>query len=80
MKEGVEIISPNFLSSERTRSARSEETPQPKRDKELVKELTLSEEILEQVVTQVGGTEIESADVTLPPTPVEDVRPEDEKK
>ncbi|OAE34437.1 hypothetical protein AXG93_2886s1000 [Marchantia polymorpha subsp. ruderalis] len=119
LKEGVEIISPNSLSSERTRSARSEETPQPKRDEELVKELTvstklcshvfltfevrlwelepppglqplkggkvwltltLSEEILEQVVTQVGGTVIESPDVTLPPTPVEDVRPEDEKK
>ncbi|OAE35067.1 hypothetical protein AXG93_1679s1000 [Marchantia polymorpha subsp. ruderalis] len=80
LKEGVEIVSPNSLSSERTRSAGSEETPQPKKDDELMKELTLSEKILEQVVAQVGGTAIEAPDVTLPSTLVEDVRPEEEKK
>ncbi|OAE24085.1 hypothetical protein AXG93_1535s1010 [Marchantia polymorpha subsp. ruderalis] len=36
LKEGMEIVSPNSLSSERTRSARSEETPHPKTNEELV--------------------------------------------
>ncbi|OAE19721.1 hypothetical protein AXG93_411s1270 [Marchantia polymorpha subsp. ruderalis] len=80
LKEGTNIVSLNSLSSERTRSARSEETLQRKTNDELVKELTLSEEILEQVVAQIGGTVTEAADVTLPSTPVEDVRPEEMKE
>ncbi|OAE28914.1 hypothetical protein AXG93_4891s1030 [Marchantia polymorpha subsp. ruderalis] len=54
LKEGVEIVSPNSLSSERTRFARGEETPQLERNKELMKEPTLSEEILGQVVAQLN--------------------------
>ncbi|OAE24399.1 hypothetical protein AXG93_4530s1010 [Marchantia polymorpha subsp. ruderalis] len=42
------------MSSERTRSAGSEETPQAKTSEELVKELTLSDEVLEQVVAQLN--------------------------
>lgn len=80
MKEGTETVSSNSLSSERTRFVDSEEVPQPKTSEELVKELTLSEEILEHVVVQVGGTVVDAADVTLPSSPVEDVRPEEEKK
>ncbi|OAE29645.1 hypothetical protein AXG93_1762s1260 [Marchantia polymorpha subsp. ruderalis] len=52
LKEVMEIVSPNSLSSERTRTPRSEETPYPKISKELVKELALSDEVLEQVVAQ----------------------------
>ncbi|OAE24678.1 hypothetical protein AXG93_4040s1050 [Marchantia polymorpha subsp. ruderalis] len=77
LKEGVEIVSPNSLSSEQTRSVRGEETPRLERNEELVKEPTLSEEILERIVAQIGGTVIEPADATLPPTPVADVRPKD---
>lgn len=35
---------------------RSEYVPQPKTSEELVKELTLSDEILEQIVAHVGRT------------------------
>ncbi|OAE29337.1 hypothetical protein AXG93_3102s1640 [Marchantia polymorpha subsp. ruderalis] len=74
------MVSPNSLSSERTRSVGSEEVPQPKTSEELAKELTLSEEILEQVVAHVGGTVVDATDIPLPPSPVKDVRPEVEKK
>ncbi|OAE18633.1 hypothetical protein AXG93_3810s1020 [Marchantia polymorpha subsp. ruderalis] len=47
-KEGTEMVSPNSLSSKRTRSVGNEEVSQPKTSEELAKELTLSEEILEQ--------------------------------
>lgn len=47
----MEILSPNSLSSERIRYAGSEETSHSKTSEELVKELTLSDEVLEQVVT-----------------------------
>ncbi|OAE22795.1 hypothetical protein AXG93_2035s1790 [Marchantia polymorpha subsp. ruderalis] len=80
LREGVEIVSLNSLSSERTQSAGSEEVLQPKTSEELAKELTLSDEILEQVVAQVRGKVVDAANVTLPSTPVEDVRPEEEKK
>lgn len=45
-----------------------------------MKELTLSYEILEHVVAQVGGTVVDAADITLPSSPAEDVKPEEEKK
>ncbi|OAE28913.1 hypothetical protein AXG93_4891s1020 [Marchantia polymorpha subsp. ruderalis] len=63
-----------------TRSARGEETPRLKRNEELVKEPTLSEEILERVVSQIGGSVIEPVSATLPPTSIADVRPEDGEK
>lgn len=44
------MVSPNSLSSERTRYVGSEEIPQLKTSEELVRELTLSDKILEQVV------------------------------
>ncbi|OAE30676.1 hypothetical protein AXG93_1422s1000 [Marchantia polymorpha subsp. ruderalis] len=52
LKEGMEIVSPNSLSSERTQTAGSEGIPHPKTSEELVKELTLSDEVLEQIVAQ----------------------------
>ncbi|OAE18710.1 hypothetical protein AXG93_4846s1000 [Marchantia polymorpha subsp. ruderalis] len=55
-KEGTEMVSPNSLSSERTRSVGSEDLPQPKIGVEVVTEVTLSEAILEQIVAEVGGT------------------------
>ncbi|OAE31765.1 hypothetical protein AXG93_4874s1300 [Marchantia polymorpha subsp. ruderalis] len=79
-KEGTEMVSPNSISSERTRFVGSEEVPQSKTSEELAKELTLSEEILEQVVVEVGGTVVDATDITLPSSPVEDVRPKVEKK
>ncbi|OAE18216.1 hypothetical protein AXG93_3354s1040 [Marchantia polymorpha subsp. ruderalis] len=66
LKKETEIVSPNSLSSERTRSAGSEEIPHSKTSEELVKELTLSDEILEQVVAQVRGTVVEATYITLP--------------
>ncbi|OAE22374.1 hypothetical protein AXG93_2318s1210 [Marchantia polymorpha subsp. ruderalis] len=82
LKERIEMVSPNSLSSERTRSVGSEDTeePQPKTNEELVKELTLSDEILEQVFAHVEEMVIDAADIALPSSPVEDVRPEEEKK
>ncbi|OAE21818.1 hypothetical protein AXG93_2550s1570 [Marchantia polymorpha subsp. ruderalis] len=50
LKEGMEIVSPNSLSMERTQTTGSEEIPHPKTSEELVKELTLSDEVLEQIV------------------------------
>ncbi|OAE30810.1 hypothetical protein AXG93_857s1120 [Marchantia polymorpha subsp. ruderalis] len=80
LKEGTEMVSPNSLSSKRTRFVGSEEVPQPKKSEELMKKVTLSEKILEQVVAQVGGTVVFAADVTLPSSLVEDVRLEVETK
>ncbi|OAE32413.1 hypothetical protein AXG93_3671s1320 [Marchantia polymorpha subsp. ruderalis] len=58
----------------------SEDVPQPKTSEELVKELTLSEEILEQIVAQVGGTAVDATDIPVPPPPEEEVRSKVEKK
>lgn len=55
-EERTEITSPSFLSSEQTRSVRSEDEPQPKSGEKAATELTLSEAILEQVVAEVGGS------------------------
>ncbi|OAE24578.1 hypothetical protein AXG93_2415s1600 [Marchantia polymorpha subsp. ruderalis] len=79
-EEGDLALEVGRTETEQTRSAGSEEIPQPKTSEELVKELTLSDEILEQVVAQVGGTVVDTADITLPSSPTEDVRPEEEKK
>ncbi|OAE29546.1 hypothetical protein AXG93_2676s1010 [Marchantia polymorpha subsp. ruderalis] len=48
----MEIASPNSLSSERTHTVGSEGIPHPKTSEELVKELTLSDEVLKQIVAQ----------------------------
>ncbi|OAE32233.1 hypothetical protein AXG93_4525s1140 [Marchantia polymorpha subsp. ruderalis] len=80
LNEGTELVSPISLSSERTRSAQGEGTPQMKMNEDLEKEFTLSEEILEQVVARVGGTVVEAEGTTLPTSPVEEVRPEEGKK
>lgn len=80
MKEGTELISLISLSSEQTRSARGEETPQLKMNKDLEKESTLSEEILKQVDAWIGGTVVGAEGITLPTSPVEEVRPEEGKK
>ncbi|OAE27649.1 hypothetical protein AXG93_3337s1120 [Marchantia polymorpha subsp. ruderalis] len=80
LKEGMEIFSPNSLSSERTHTAGSEETPHPKISEELVKELTLSDEVLEQVVAQVGGTVVDAPDSVLPSSSAGKLRPPEETK
>ncbi|OAE23726.1 hypothetical protein AXG93_4776s1080 [Marchantia polymorpha subsp. ruderalis] len=80
LKEGTEMVSPNSLSSERTRSVGSEEISQPKTSEELVKEVTLSEKIIEKVVAHVGETVVDAADITLQSFHLEDVRSEEEKK
>ncbi|OAE30808.1 hypothetical protein AXG93_857s1100 [Marchantia polymorpha subsp. ruderalis] len=56
------------------------EAPQPKTSEELAEELTLNEEILEQVVAQVEGTVVESLEIASPPPPEEAVRSEIEEK
>lgn len=43
--------------------------PQPKTSEELAKELTLSEEILEQIVAQVTWTVGDIIDIPAPPPP-----------
>lgn len=60
-------------------SMRSEEVPQSKTSEEIVKDLTLNEEILEQVVAQVEETVVDIPKVPSPPTEKE-VRPEAGKK
>lgn len=74
------MINPISLSSEQTRSARDEETPQLKMNDDLEKESTLNEKILKQVVARIEGTVVEDDGITLPTSPVEEVRPEEEKK
>ncbi|OAE26640.1 hypothetical protein AXG93_793s1000 [Marchantia polymorpha subsp. ruderalis] len=75
----AEPLKPISLSSERTRSAQGEGTPQMKMNEDLEKEFTLSEEILEQVVARVGGTVVEAEGISLPTSPVKEVRTEGEK-
>ncbi|OAE28747.1 hypothetical protein AXG93_1617s1320 [Marchantia polymorpha subsp. ruderalis] len=60
--------------------ARGEETPQLKMNEDLEKKSTLREENLEQVVAQIGGTVVEAKGITLPTSPVKEVRPEEGKK
>ncbi|OAE31208.1 hypothetical protein AXG93_4240s1070 [Marchantia polymorpha subsp. ruderalis] len=69
-----------YAISKETRSARGEETPQLKMNEYLEKESTLSEEILEQVVARIGGMVVEAKGITLPTSPVEEVRSEEGKK
>ncbi|OAE23683.1 hypothetical protein AXG93_4520s1060 [Marchantia polymorpha subsp. ruderalis] len=52
-EERSETASLSFLSSEQMRSMRNKDIPQPKTSEELVKELTKSEAILEQIVAQL---------------------------
>ncbi|OAE20094.1 hypothetical protein AXG93_2611s1000 [Marchantia polymorpha subsp. ruderalis] len=80
LNEGTDLVSPISLSSERTRSAQGEETPQMKMNENLEKEFTSSKEILEQVVARIGGTVVEAEGITLPTSLVEEVRPEEEQK
>ncbi|OAE32408.1 hypothetical protein AXG93_3671s1270 [Marchantia polymorpha subsp. ruderalis] len=51
-----------------------------KMNEDLEKEFTLSEESLKQVVARVGGTVVEAEGITVPTSPVEEVRPEEGKK
>lgn len=74
LEERTETTSPSFLSSEQTRSMGSEDVPQPKTSEELAKKLTLSEEILEQIVAQVGGTVGDITDISVSPSPEEEVK------
>lgn len=55
---------------------RSEYVPQSKTREELAKEFMQSEEILEQIVAQVGGTVGDIIDILAPPPPQEEVRSE----
>ncbi|OAE31984.1 hypothetical protein AXG93_4421s1370 [Marchantia polymorpha subsp. ruderalis] len=79
-KEGMEIVSLNSMSSERRQTTGSEGIPHPKMSEELVKEVTLSDEVLEQIVAQIGGTVVDASDSALPSSPTEEVRPAKETK
>ncbi|OAE21222.1 hypothetical protein AXG93_3833s1000 [Marchantia polymorpha subsp. ruderalis] len=68
-EESMATVSLSLSPSERMQPMEREEVPQLKTSKELAKELTLSEEILEQVVPQVGGTVVDSPEVSSPPPP-----------
>ncbi|OAE22287.1 hypothetical protein AXG93_2775s1000 [Marchantia polymorpha subsp. ruderalis] len=48
--------------------------------KELVKELTLSDKVLEQIVAQDGGTVVDASDSALPSSPTGEVRLAEETK
>ncbi|OAE20210.1 hypothetical protein AXG93_1219s1100 [Marchantia polymorpha subsp. ruderalis] len=80
LKEGMERVSPNSLSLDRTQTAGSEGIPHPKKSKELVNELTLSDEVLEQIVAQVGGTVVDDSNSALSSSPTGEVRPAKEAK
>ncbi|OAE30426.1 hypothetical protein AXG93_3483s1180 [Marchantia polymorpha subsp. ruderalis] len=60
----------------KTRSVGSEDISQPKTNEELVKELTLSEAILEQIVADVEVTVGDILEIPEPPPPKEEVRSE----
>ncbi|OAE30516.1 hypothetical protein AXG93_2862s1000 [Marchantia polymorpha subsp. ruderalis] len=79
-EERMTTVSPSLPPSERMQSMESEEVPQPKTSEELAKELTLSEEILEHVVAQVGGTIVDAPEISSPPSPEEEVRLKVKKK
>ncbi|OAE21954.1 hypothetical protein AXG93_242s1380 [Marchantia polymorpha subsp. ruderalis] len=79
-KEGMEIVSPNSLSSEQTQTAGSEGIPQPKTSEELIKELTLSDKILEHIVAQVGGKVVDAPNSALPSSPTGEVRTAEETR
>ncbi|OAE27645.1 hypothetical protein AXG93_3337s1070 [Marchantia polymorpha subsp. ruderalis] len=74
------IVNTSEVAAGETRFARGEETPQLKMNEDVEKEFTLSEEILEQVVARIGATVVEADGITLPTSPVEEVRPEEEKR
>lgn len=74
LEKRTKTASPSFLSSEQMRSVGSEDITQPKTSEELVKELTLSEAILEQIVAEVGGTVRDITEIPEPPPPEEKVR------
>lgn len=71
LEERTETTSPSFLSVEQTRSMRSEDL-----SRRLVKELMLSEAILEQIIAKVGGTIEDILEVPEPPPSEEEVRSE----
>ncbi|OAE27500.1 hypothetical protein AXG93_3439s1010 [Marchantia polymorpha subsp. ruderalis] len=80
LEESTEIASLSFSPSEQTWSMGSEEVPKSKSSEEMAEDLTLSEEMFEQVVAQVSGTVVEVLEIPSPPPLEEEVRPEVEKK
>lgn len=80
LEERTETVSPSLPPLEWMQPMENEEVPQPKTSEELVKELTLSEEILEEVVAQVDGTVVDDPEIPSPPPHEEEVRPEVKKK
>lgn len=75
LEERTKTVSLNLPPSEQTRSMGSEKVAQPKSSEEMARDLTLNEEILEQVVSQVGGTVVDIPEIPSPPPLVEEVRP-----
>ncbi|OAE19473.1 hypothetical protein AXG93_1040s1370 [Marchantia polymorpha subsp. ruderalis] len=59
LEERTATVSPSLPLSERMQSMKGEEVPQPKTSEELAKELTLSEDILKQVVAQMVALKTE---------------------
>ncbi|OAE30309.1 hypothetical protein AXG93_4201s1080 [Marchantia polymorpha subsp. ruderalis] len=60
--------------SEAKEESKFEEVPQPKSSEEMARDLTLSEDILKQVVAQVGGLVVEVLEIASPPSPEEEER------
>lgn len=79
-EERTATVCLSLLPSEQTRSMGSEKVPQPKTSEELARNLTLSKEILEQIVTRVDETVVDAPEFPSPPPPEGEVRPEAEKK
>ncbi|OAE31316.1 hypothetical protein AXG93_1962s1730 [Marchantia polymorpha subsp. ruderalis] len=65
-EERTAIVSLSLPPLEQTRSMGSDEVLQPKTSEELPKDLTLNEEILEQVVAQVGGLVVDAPEFHCP--------------
>ncbi|OAE32314.1 hypothetical protein AXG93_3103s1010 [Marchantia polymorpha subsp. ruderalis] len=63
------------MAETQTRFMGSEEVPQQKSSEEMARNLTFNEEILKQVVAQVGGTMVEVPEIASPPSLEEAVRP-----
>ncbi|OAE22653.1 hypothetical protein AXG93_328s1050 [Marchantia polymorpha subsp. ruderalis] len=80
LEERTATVSPSLPPLERMQPSVREEIPQSKASKELAKELTLSEEILEQVVAHVGRTVLDSLEIPSPSSSEEVIGPEVEEK
>lgn len=73
--QGLHSLERKQPSLEKNETSEKADVPEPKTSEEHAKELTMSEEILEQVVEQIGGMVVESRVISLPQVSLEVVRP-----